>query len=313
MIVTVTLNAALDTSYAVPRVLPGTSHRVRTVERRAGGKGINVARVLHAMGHPVRVTGFAGGATGAAIRADLAVAGMADALVPIAAESRRTVSAVSDATGEATLFNEPGPPVSELEWQRLVGSVRDLALDASVVVMSGSLPAGVPPDAYASLVAVAQTAGAAAIVDADGAMLRDALPARPDVVKPNALESAAATGLDDPVAGAAWLRRHGAGAVVTTLGPDGLLADTPEGAWRAWLPDGLLRPVNPTGAGDACVAAIAAGLEAGWSWPVRLTTAVAWSAAAVVAPLAGDLEMGTLEGIAGRVRLEEQALDRPDR
>ena len=94
MIITVTLNAALDVSYGVDAVRPGESHRVRTVHQRAGGKGINVGRILHAMGHEVLVTGFVGGGAGAALLADLAAAGIAESMEPIEAESRRTVSAV---------------------------------------------------------------------------------------------------------------------------------------------------------------------------------------------------------------------------
>ena len=304
MILTLTLNAALDVSYEVDALVPGTSHRVRAVRQRAGGKGINVARILHAAGHPVRVGGLAGGATGEILRAELAAVGIPETLVTVAADSRRTMTVVSRATGEATLLNEPGPLVTDAEWQRMLEATRDLVTSMRVVIMSGSLPPGVPADAYAQLVAVAREAGAITIVDADGATIAAALPAGPDVVMPNATELAAATGLTDRRAGVERLRTLGAGSVVATFGAEGLTADTPLGSWRGWLSEPVT-PVNPTGAGDACAAAVAAGLARDASWPESLRDAVAWSAASVTAAVAGVVDAQMVARIMPNVRVEE--------
>lgn len=302
MIVTVTLNAALDVTYDVDELRPDASHRVRAVHQRAGGKGINVARVLRAQGCDVTALGLLGGPTGARIGADLDAAGVPAAMTTIAAESRRTVSVVSAATGGSTLFNEPGPVVSEDEWRAFLAQAARSVRDAGVVVLSGSLPPGVPPDAYAQLVRVAHESGARAIVDADGSALARALEARPAVVKPNAAELRAATGLADASAAMRSAREAGAGAVVATFGADGIRALTPAGAWEARL-DGMVSAVNPTGAGDAVAAALAAGLEEGRDWPTMLADAVAWSAAAVATPLAGDLDAATLMAARSQVRV----------
>ncbi|SHG67859.1 1-phosphofructokinase family hexose kinase [Streptoalloteichus hindustanus] len=288
MILTVTLNAALDTTYHVDRLVPNSSHRVKEMHGRAGGKGVNVARVLHTLGHPVVVTGFAGGATGAAVRADLARAGLADALVDLAGESRRTVTVVCAAEGDATVFNEPGPHVAEEDWRRFLARFAALVPDAAVVVLSGSLPPGTPVGAYADLTRIAAEHGARTVVDAEGEPLRLAVAARPDVVKPNAAELRATTGEADPDAGAALLRAAGARAVVASLGAAGVLAVTDEGTWRATPPERVAG--NPTGAGDACVAALAAGLRDGLAWPEVLRAAVALSAAAVLHPVAGGFD-----------------------
>ncbi|TQM09419.1 1-phosphofructokinase family hexose kinase [Pseudonocardia kunmingensis] len=300
MILAVTLNAALDVTYDVDALVPHATHRVREVRTRAGGKGVNVARVLRALGHDVVVSGFAGGATGAAIRADLAAAGLPDALVPVAGESRRTVTVVAAADGDATLFNEPGPEVSDDEWAAFADRFAVLAAGADAVVLSGSLPPGVRPDAYARLVAATD---ARTVVDADGPVLAAALAARPDVVKPNAAELAAVAGAGDPREAAAWLRARGAGAVVASLGADGLLAVTADGAWRARPPRRVAG--NPTGAGDACVAALTAGLVAGAAWPDLLRDAVSLSAAAVAAPVAGDVDLDLHRRHRAAVHLEE--------
>jgi tagatose 6-phosphate kinase len=299
VILTVTLNAALDVTYQVPALRLGETHRPVAVAVRAGGKGINVARVLHALDRDTMVTGLVGGEEGAAIRTDVLVAGLRESLFEMAGPSRRTVTIVSD--GTATAINEPGPPVSISDWADFVGGYHALAARASVVVLSGSLPGDLPDDAYAQLIRATPTP---TILDTSGAPLLAGLAARPDVVKPNAAELNAATGLADPVAAARELLARGAGAVVATLGADGLVAVTREGrSWRVRLPEALHG--NPTGAGDACVAALAAGH--GLDWPERLAEAAAVSAAAVPCPLAGDIDPDTYARVRPAITVE--ALD----
>ncbi|MDH6109422.1 tagatose 6-phosphate kinase [Kitasatospora sp. MAP12-15] len=324
MILTVTLNAALDVTYFVDALIPHSSHRVEALHERAGGKGINVARVLAALGQPAVVTGLAGGPTGAQLRGELRAVGLADELVPIAGDSRRTVTVVSRLDGDATVFNQSGPPVQPGEWAAFTAHYATLVREASVVVLSGSLPPGLASDAYAQLVALAAAAGAATVLDTSGPALTAALGAGPDVVKPNAAELAAATGTgiaagsnsaatgsNFVAAAAAQLRAAGARAVVASCGPDGLHAITSHGSWRATPPEQLSG--NPTGAGDACVAALAAGLAAGAPWPDILREAVALSAAAVPCPVAGDFDADTYHRFRTAVPVEEVHAAHPDR
>ncbi|MDJ0344440.1 1-phosphofructokinase family hexose kinase [Streptomyces sp. H10-C2] len=303
MILTVTLNAALDVTYIVDNLVPSTSHRVDTVHERAGGKGINVARVLSALGWPAVVTGLSGGDTGDRLRGELRAVGLRDELVPVAGESRRTLTVVSREDGDATVFNQTGPLVTTDEWEAFTAQYARLLRDADVVVLSGSLPPGLPTDAYAHLVALAHEGGVAAILDTSGPALRDALAVGPDVVKPNADELAAVTGRQDIAAAAAGLRAMGARTVVASRGPDGLHAITPRGTWRATPPERLTG--NPTGAGDACVAALAAGIATGAPWPAILCEAVALSAAAVLRPTAGDFDTDAYRRFRTTVPVEE--------
>ncbi|MGY0232694.1 1-phosphofructokinase family hexose kinase [Longispora urticae] len=326
MILTVTLNVALDVTYQVDALVPGAAHRVRSVAERPGGKGLNVARVLHALGEPVIATGLIGGAAGARARDLLETK---HAFVEIAGESRRTVVVTdgSDATG----FWEPGPEVSADEWAEFVRRYTGLVAVARVVVLSGSLPRGVPVDAYAQLVATARERDVPTVLDTSGEPLLRALAAGPDVIKPNAEELAEAMhagrasesrnsnvrqGTTDPgftqTSGAApapaadagyriataglahiiecaeALRTAGARTVLASRGPDGMLAVTADGCWHAAPP----APVagNPTGAGDSAVAAVARGLAYRKDWPSILADAVALSAAAVLAPEAGAFD-----------------------
>lgn len=307
MILTVTLNAALDVTYEIDALVPRGSHRVRTVRERAGGKGVNVASVLACLGVPAMATGLIGGRTGAEITGDLDARGLAHAFFTCTGASRRTVTVVSITDGDATIFNEPGPSVTPDEWLAFVEDLARLVsqVNATVVVLAGSLPRGVPDDAYAQLIVVAQAAGARTIVDADGIPLRCAAAAHPDVVKPNLAELTAATGETDPVAGAAALRGHGALDVVVSLGGDGLLALPRDSRpLRARLRARLSG--NPTGAGDAMVAALAAGLASGRDWPSMLPDAVAWSAAAVLQPFAGAVDPADVARLAPDVEMEER-------
>ncbi|MDO3705130.1 1-phosphofructokinase family hexose kinase [Micromonospora sp. C28SCA-DRY-2] len=298
MIVTVTLNPALDITHTVASLVPHRSHRVSDVAAQAGGKGVNVARVLHTLGLPTVAVAFRGGLTGAAVAADLDRHGIAHRLVDTAGESRRTFTVVDRGSGDATVFNEAGPAVSDAEWRALRGQVRRLLAGASVLVLSGSLPPGLPDTAYAELAGAAARAGVPVILDAAGPPLRAGLAAGPDVIKPNATELAEATGLPDPLAAAEALRAAGARAVVASLGPAGLLAVTPDGTFRAEPPAPLAG--NPTGAGDSVVAAIAAGIHTGTPWPHRLAEAVALSAATVRAPRAGQFDADTYHRLAPR-------------
>lgn len=247
MILTVTLNAALDITYRVPRLHPHTTNRITEVSERPGGKGLNVARVLAALGHRTVATGFVGGGTGEALRALLAETEVTDALVPVCGTTRRTVAVVDAGTGDTTQLNEPGPVVSPAEWDTFLGTYRELLADARAVALCGSLPPGVPVDVYARLTRAARSAGVPVLLDTSGEPLRRGLAARPDLAKPNADELAALTGSTEPLRAARDARRRGAHAVAASLGPDGMLAVTADGVWQAAPPRRIAG--NPTGAG----------------------------------------------------------------
>jgi tagatose 6-phosphate kinase len=295
MIVTVTLNPALDLTYSVEALVPHDTHRVTTVAEHPGGKGVNVARVLHSLGEPVLATGLLGGATGGRVGELLAAEGVPTAFVPINGESRRTVAVVDPRN--ATGFWEPGPDVSAVEWLRFVDRFHDLLGQADVVTLSGSLPAGLPPDAYATLIRLATAAGVPTVLDTSGTALRHGLAAAPTVTKPNLDELATLhPARPGPTDLPAAVRAVTTADVVVSRGADGLVAVTGEGSWAGAPPAPL--DGNPTGAGDACVAALARGLRDRTPWTELLADAVALAAAAVAAPVAGavdhDVYRGTL-------------------
>jgi tagatose 6-phosphate kinase len=306
VILTVTLNTALDITYRVGSLRPHASHRVSEVTERPGGKGVNVARVLAALGHEVTVTGFTGGATGRVVLEKLAaVPGVVDALVPISGATRRTIAVVDERTGDTTQLNEPGPFVTPTEWSSFQEAYGDLLPSASAVALCGSLPPGVPVGAYAGLVRTARAAGVPVLLDTSGEALRRGVAARPDIIKPNTDELAELTGSHEPLRATQDARRRGAGAVVASLGAEGLLAVTPEGRWRASPPTSVRG--NPTGAGDSVVAGLLSGLVEHLPWPTRLTRATALAAATVTAPVAGEFDRGVYEGLLEQIRVTSEA------
>ncbi|MFF3392961.1 1-phosphofructokinase family hexose kinase [Streptomyces sp. NPDC002669] len=320
MILTVTLNTALDLTYDVPKLVPHTSHRVGDISERPGGKGLNVARVLSALGHETTVTGFAGGSTGAVLRELLAghspdgsgtpapgtaPAPITDALVTVAGNTRRTIAVVDRTTGDTTQLNEPGPLVTADEWTAFLGRYEELLAGADAVALCGSLPPGIHVGAYAELVRPARAAGVPVLLDTSGEPLRRGIAARPDLIKPNADELAQLTGSRDPLRATRDARRRGAHGVIASLGPDGVLAVTPDGTWQAKPPAKVLG--NPTGAGDSAVAGLLSGLVEGLGWPDRLRRAVALSTATVLAPTAGDFDRAAYEELLPRVVVEEHA------
>ncbi|AAT89653.1 ribokinase [Leifsonia xyli subsp. xyli] len=279
MILTVTPNPAIDLTYRVPALEAGETHRVAPPTARAGGKGLNVARVIAQTGVAAFALTTAGGASGLRLAGDLEASGIPSELVPVAAPTRATVA----------ILAETGGALSAAEWNALRESANRLAGPATALVGSGSLPPDAPDDIYAELVAIALAHRIPSVIDADGRSLLAAAEAGASVLKPNRRELAGAAGTDDPVAGARLLLDAGAGLVLVSLGGDGMLAVRP-GAEPAGvrLPEPLSG--NATGAGDAAVAAVATALAAGEDDPlVLLRRAAAWSAA-VLAPLAGELD-----------------------
>ena len=299
MILCVSPSPAWDVTYHVEHYREHATNRAHTVSARAGGKAVNVARVLHALGEPVSVATAAGGPTGELFVADLAGCGIPVDVADSAVELRRTVTIVNDETGDATIVNE-GSAVSD--WPAFLARVEELMATASIVVAAGSLPAGAPVDAYAQLVRSARDREVPVVVDTSGPALAAALAESPDLVKPNLAELPDVSDVTDPCVAARRLSDASGAAVAVTLGAEGMVLATGGEVWHGST-DRLLRG-NPTGAGDAALAAFVRGLRAGTPWPDILHDAVALSGAAVLAPYAGEFDASHHRGLAEQVVVE---------
>jgi tagatose 6-phosphate kinase len=316
VILVVALNPALDITHHVDGVDWVSVNRPSAVHARPGGKGLNVAAVLRTLGADVHLLGFAGGHTGNVLAGELSAADIPVNFTWIAGETRRTFAVLDTRRDETAIFNEPGPVVTDAEYATFLACYAEALAGSAVVVFAGSLPPGLPSGTYADLITMAARAEVPTLLDTSGDALLAGVAAGPAVVKPNAAELLAALGRSRPwpVSGqseehpmqvmadaASELRDRGAGNVVVTLGADGMLAVTAEGTWLA-----RSKPVagNPTGAGDAAAAGLAYGLVHGYPWAACLAHAAALGAAAVAAPVAGQVSLAGYERALGDVEVQ---------
>ena len=299
--ITLTLNPALDLSTTTERLQPTHKLRCSTALRFPGGGGINVARVLHRLGADVQAWALAGGVAGAQIAHLLAAEGVPTRFLPIAGDTRENFSVLETATGQEFRFVLPGPTVQATEWQdcmkrlaeqtRQAGRTTPAPLDAAPrwLVASGSLPPGVPEDAYAQLAGAMSGQGTRLAVDTSGAALSAALRAGVAVVKPSLrelrelvqqpLEHAA----DWCAAAQALVTRGAAEVVALSVGEAGAVLATRDGVWQAPAVP-VPATAGTTGAGDCFLAALLWALDEGQPAPEALRWGVAAGAAALLSP-----------------------------
>ena len=310
MIITVTLNAAIDKTLAVPNFRLGRRHRAVEQTAMAGGKGVNVARALRALGQPVIATGVAGGPTGTRIVEHLTDEGILNDFVRIREESRTSTAVVDPTSGEQTEINEHGPQVSDQELDLFVDKLLYLAKGAAVCVFAGSLPRGVDPGLYGRLVEEMRRLGVTTVLDSEGEPLRVATRSGPDVVSPNELEAEGLVGHEfsdegDRRRALGEMVEMGAREGIITLA-DGCLAVLGEGSERALYRATLepLEPVSSVGSGDALLAGFVAARYGGRDPDRCLRFAVACGAESTQHFGAGVLEEREVERLLREVRVE---------
>jgi 1-phosphofructokinase family hexose kinase len=311
MIITVTLNAAIDKTLAVPNFRLGRRHRAVEQTAAAGGKGVNVARALRALGQPVIATGIAGGPTGTRIVEHLTEESILNDFVRIREESRTSTAVVDPTSGEQTEINEYGPHVSEQELELFVDKLFYLAKGAEVCVFAGSLPRGVEAGLYGRLIAELKRLEVMTVLDSEGEPLRIATRAGPGVVSPNELEAEGLVGHEfsddeDRRIAVGEMIELGAGESIMTL-PEGCLAMLGEGADRRLYRASLdpLEPVSAIGSGDAFLAGFVAARYGDRDVDACLRFAVACGAESTQHFGAGVLEPREVERLAPEVRVEE--------
>ncbi len=313
MIITVTLNAAIDKTLAVPNFRLGRRHRAVEQTAMAGGKGVNVARALRALGQPVIATGVAGGPTGTRIVEHLTEEGILNDFVRIREESRTSTAVVDPTSGDQTEINEHGPHVAEAELDLFVDKLLYLAKGAAVCVFAGSLPRGVDAGLYGRLIEEMRRLGVTTVLDSEGEPLLVATRKGPDVVTPNELEAEGLVGReftdeDDRRRGLEEMVEMGAREGAMTLA-DGCMAVLGDGAdrrlYRATLEP--LEPVSSVGSGDAFLAGYVAARYRGSGPEEGLRFAVACGAESTQHFGAGQLEQREVERLLPEVRLESLA------
>lgn len=265
MITTITLNAAIDQIYQVDRLESEAVNRVKDIHQDAGGKGLNVAKVLKQLGANVDAGGFLGGMNGERIRSLVREKGIADEFIPITGESRVCLTIMDEATGKGTEFLESGPVVTEKEWQKMLSWLEKKSKRTKWFALSGSLPKGLPSDAYAQLIGIIQSNGAKAILDSSGEALRHGIEAKPFAIKPNERELADLLGvpalsLSLMIEEGHRLVDSGIPHVCFTLGGEGALIVNREGCFRVKAP--AITVKNTVGSGDAFIGGLIDGFAA---------------------------------------------------
>jgi 1-phosphofructokinase family hexose kinase len=311
VILTVTLNAAIDRTVAVPNFRLGRRHRAVDSRTVAGGKGVNVARALKLLGRPVIASGLAGGGSGTRVLERLAEESILNAFTRIEGESRTNLSVVDPTSGEQTEINERGPDVSEAEIDRFLEKLLYLAQGASVCVLAGSVPPGAAPDVYGRLVSELRSLGVLTVLDTDGEPMRAGLRAEVDVVAPNVGEAEEAVGhefndADDLTLGLTGLLEMGAGEAIITSA-DGCAAIVGDGADRRRFDVRIetLDPVATVGSGDAFLAGYVAARYDGDSPTDCLRFGVACGAESTQHFGAGTLDRREVERLLGRIEVSE--------
>lgn len=298
MIITVTPNPSIDRTVTLPaRLVRGAVHRVQSVSTEPGGKGVNVARALTLAGLDTLAILPAGGRD--PILSALQSCGVPFYAVPVDGAVRTNLT-ITESDGTTTKINEPGAVIDEAALAALTAAILDRAESARWVVLSGSLPPGMPDSWYADVVARLQSFDCKVAVDTSDAPLAALAAgfgrAAPDLIKPNAeelaglagvaaehLEAALAQGDPDPVVGAArQLIDRGAHTVLATLGPAGAVLVDETGSWLATPPP--IKPRSTVGAGDSSLAGYVRADVAGAQPPQRLQMAVAYGSGAAALP-----------------------------
>jgi 1-phosphofructokinase family hexose kinase len=311
VILTVTLNAAIDRTVAVPSFRLGRRHRA--VERRtvAGGKGVNVARALKLLGRPVIATGLAGGPTGTRILEQLTEESILNDFTRIADESRTNLAVIDPTSGEQTEINERGPTVSADEVDRLVEKLLYLAQGTEFCVVAGSIPAGIDASVYGRLVSELQRLDVSVIVDTDGEPMRAGLRAGPAIVAPNVTEAEEAVGHEfnepsDLLLGLQSLIEMGAAeAIITREAGCVAIVGEPSARRRYEVEIEPLDPVSTVGSGDAFLAGYVAARYQGSSARECLAYGVACGAESTQHFGAGTLDPEEVGRLLPRVEVRE--------
>ena len=287
MILTLTLNPCIDLEIEVQRLVCDDINRVAASRREAGGKGINVSRMVHALGGKTMVIAPFGGQMGVDFLNRFSQMRLRAKLVPISGETRLNVN-ILEAGGRAhTRLNASGPRLSARELHQVFDAVERNLPRAAMLVLSGSLPPGVPTDTYAELIRMANRRGVRTILDTDGEPLRRGLRAKPFLVKPNLFEARRLLGgrLDTTAAvarAAQRLLKMGAEVAVISRGPLGAVLASADGCWTARPPRQIVR--NTVGVGDCLTAALAWALKRERPFDEALRWGVASGAACAVRP-----------------------------
>jgi 6-phosphofructokinase 2 len=286
MVYTITLNPALDRTLWIKKIKPDDSNRIEQEEKYAGGKGIDVSKVLTTLGVSNKALGFVGGFAGEEVEGRLLNEGISCDFIRISGETRTNIIVDDIATGSQTIFNASGPEIKPYELMQIIHKVEKLE-KPDIVVISGSLPPGIHPEIYRKLVAIAKDKGARVILDTDGNALKVGVQGLPEVIKPNIHELSRLVGTElkgiDAITRAALnVHKQGVKIVLVSMGAKGILLVSKSKRYLVSPPK--IKVKNTIGAGDSAVAGFVYGLVKGKSLREALINSVAAGTATTLRP-----------------------------
>ena len=308
MITTITLNPAVDKTVKINSFEAGSVNRVADMRFDAGGKGINVSKVIASLGGSSRATGILGGSAGIFIKEYLDSAAIENNFVFVKGETRTNLKIVDAIGQQNTDINEPGPEVQAEDLDRVKKVIQDSLSEDSIVVYSGSVPAGISKDIYKELILMAKEKGAKTILDADGELLKYGLEAGPYLVKPNIHELERLFGfkietIDEAInLSKDVMDRFGIEMMVVSLGAEGALFIN---KGTVILAEGIkVAAISTVGAGDSMVAALAYSMDKGYSLEDTVRLAVAAGTANVMTSGTQPAEFSAIQNFEKQVKFK---------
>lgn len=310
MILTVTLNTAIDKLYVVNEYETYEVMRVQEVVNTAGGKGLNVSRVSALAGQDVIAMGFVGGYNGMLFESLITESAITKAFTKTAGNTRCCINARDVKANKSTEFLEPGCPVTAEEIDAFVAEFQAQLPKADVVTISGSMPQGVPSDFYGKLITLAKQAGKPVILDTSGVTLTASVDAKPTMIKPNTDEIRQILNVDinsreELIAAAKQLHDSGIAVVAVSLGKEGVLVVCKDGVFQGITPD--IPVVNTVGSGDSMVAGFAVSMAKGDSIQEAIAFAVGVSTANTQTKETGFFKQEDLKWILPQVAVKQLA------
>lgn len=286
MVYTITLNPALDRTLWLEKIQPDESNRIEKEQRYAGGKGIDVSRVLTTLGVSNKAVGFVGGFAGEELEGRLLNEGISCDFIRIPGETRTNIIVNDMSNRSQTVFSASGPEIKPYELMQMIHKIEKLE-KPDIVTISGSLPPGVHPEIYRKIIEIAKNKGARTILDTDGDALKVGIQGFPDVIKPNTHELSRLVDIefkemDEIISAAQSVREKGIRIVLVSMGSRGILLIGEKEQYLASPPKVEVK--NTIGAGDSAVAGFVYGLIKGKSLKEVLIYAVAAGTATTLRP-----------------------------
>lgn len=306
-IMTVTLNPAVDKTYTTQGVIVGNVNRMRTVAKIAGGKGVNVTKILRQYGYEVAATGFLGGYSGRFIEEELVKRGAQCHFVHVAGETRSNMNILAD-DGYVTEILEPGPVISSEEKEAFLARYDEILSECGLVILSGSVAQGVDVGIYETLILRAADLSVPVYLDSSAESLCLGMRAKPQMIKPNWREleyimGHRITDRSQVIEAAQLLCGEGIPRVVVSMGSKGLVSVTEDGVLYART-TGIV-PVNTVGCGDSVVASYAMSHVDGEPEKQAIVRACAISAANATTAESANIPMETAEDLMNKIIVEK--------